>query len=56
MEPVRVEEVEDKGSIIVLTPELLRSNSPDHLVLARRVRQSLEARGLLRWLLDTHSA
>ncbi|WNG27447.1 hypothetical protein F0U62_28080 [Cystobacter fuscus] len=49
-EPVRVEEVEDKGSLIVLTPELLRSDDPEHLVLARRVQRSLEARGLLRRL------
>jgi immunity protein 52 of polymorphic toxin system len=47
-----VEEVEDKGSLIILTPELLRSDNPEHLALARRVQRSLEARGLLRRLRD----
>lgn len=49
-DPVRAEEVEDKGSIITLTPELLRSDDSEHLVLARRVQRSLEACGLLRQL------
>jgi hypothetical protein len=47
-DPVRVEEVDDKGSLIILTPELLRSDNQEHLVLARRVQWSLKARGLLR--------
>ncbi|PTL74934.1 Imm52 family immunity protein [Vitiosangium sp. GDMCC 1.1324] len=35
--------VEDKGSIVVLTPEPLRSNDREHLALARQVQRSLEA-------------
>lgn len=55
-DPARVEEVDDKGSLVILTPELLRSDSPEHLALARRVQQSLEARGLLRQLTDSQPA
>jgi Immunity protein 52 len=49
-DPAQVEEVDDKGSLVILTPELLRSDNPEHLALARRVQQSLKARGLLRQL------
>jgi hypothetical protein len=47
-EPVRVEPVEDKGSLVVLGPEPLSVANPEHLALGRRVQQSFEERGLLR--------
>lgn len=50
-DPAREEEVEDRGILVVLTPERLRSDDPEHLALARRVQRSLEARGLLRWFM-----
>ena len=41
----RVEEVEDKGSIVVLTPEPLRSDDREHLALARRVQRKAQDLG-----------
>jgi hypothetical protein len=54
-EPVRVGSVEDKGSLVVLTPECLSAANPEHLVLGRRVQNVLEERGLLRGLLARRS-
>jgi hypothetical protein len=45
--PVRVEPVEDKGSLIVLTPERFTASNPEHLSLAERVRALLDDAGLL---------
>lgn len=45
-EPVRVEPVEDKGSLIVLTPERFTATNPAHVELAEHVRQRLEQAGL----------
>lgn len=42
--PVRVESVEEKGSLVILTPERL---SIDHVELARTVADSLDRAGLL---------
>jgi hypothetical protein len=53
-EPVRVEPVEDKGKLVVLSPERLSAANPEHLALGHRVQQVLEERGLLRRLLITH--
>jgi hypothetical protein len=50
-EPVRVEPLEGKGTLVVLTPERLSAANPEHLDLGRRVQQVLEERGLLRRLL-----
>ena len=50
-EPVRVEPVEDKGSLIILTPERLTATNPEHLILGHRVQQRLEECGLIRKLL-----
>jgi hypothetical protein len=50
-EPVRVEPVEDKGTLVVITPERLSAANPEHLDLGRCVQQVLEERGLLRRLL-----
>jgi hypothetical protein len=46
-EPVRVEPVEDKGSLIVLMPERFTASNPAHVELAAQVRQRLEQAGLL---------
>ncbi|HYO72757.1 MAG TPA: immunity 52 family protein [Archangium sp.] len=46
-EPVRVQPVEDKGSLVLLTPERLTASNPEHLSLARRVQDVLHTRGLL---------
>jgi hypothetical protein len=53
--PVRVEPVEDKGSLIVLTPERFTVHSPEHVALAERVRALLAPAGLLAPM-DVHSA
>ena len=45
--PVRVEPLEDKGLLIILTPERFSLENPAHVSLARRVRERLEKAGLL---------
>ncbi len=47
-EPVQVEPVEDKGTLVVLTPERLDEANAGHLALGRRVQQMLAEAGLLR--------
>ncbi|MDC0710950.1 immunity 52 family protein [Stigmatella sp. ncwal1] len=47
-EPVRVEAVEDKGTLVVLTPERFTVSNPEHVALAGRVHALLEGAGLLR--------
>ena len=46
--PVRIEPVEDKGTLIVLTPERLTPANPEHIELAQRVHVLLDRAGLLR--------
>ncbi len=46
--PVHVEPVEDKGTLVTLTPERLSPSNPEHVALAWRVQKSLEERGLFR--------
>jgi len=46
-EPVRVEPVEDKGSLVVLTPERFSVRDPAHVALAREVNAVLVGAGLL---------
>ncbi len=46
--PVRVQPLEDKGTLVVLSPERFRPDSPSHLELVDRVRARLENAGLLR--------
>ncbi|NRD66944.1 immunity 52 family protein, partial [Corallococcus exiguus] len=46
--PVRIEPVEDRGSLIILTPERFTVTNPDHVALARRVRELLAQAGLMR--------
>jgi hypothetical protein len=53
--PVRVEPMEEKGTLVVLTPERPSTVSPEHVALGQRVQQVLAERGLLgevveRWL------
>jgi hypothetical protein len=46
--PVRIEPVEDKGMLIVLTPERLTVENPDHVELGQRVHELLNRAGRLR--------
>jgi hypothetical protein len=46
--PVRIEPVEDKGTLIVLTPERFTVANPEHVAQARRVRELLAKAGLMR--------
>ncbi|GMU04728.1 immunity 52 family protein [Corallococcus caeni] len=45
--PVRIEPVEDKGTLILLTPERFTVANPEHVALARRVRELLTRAGLI---------
>jgi hypothetical protein len=47
-EPVRVEPVEDKGTLVVLTPERFTVHNPAHVALADEVRALLDGAGLLK--------
>lgn len=47
-EPVRVEPVEDKGSLVILAPERVSAANPEHVALGHRVQGVLESHGLLR--------
>jgi hypothetical protein len=46
--PVRIEPVEDKGTLIILTPERFTAANPEHVALARRVRELLVRAGLMK--------
>ncbi|HYO69819.1 MAG TPA: immunity 52 family protein [Archangium sp.] len=46
-EPVRVQPVEDKGTLILLTPERLTASNPEHVALGLHVQEVLRAKGLL---------
>jgi hypothetical protein len=45
--PVRIEPVEDKGTLVILTPECFTATNPEHVALAERVRELLDRAGLL---------
>lgn len=45
--PVRLVPVEDKGTLIVLTPERFTAANPEHIALARRVCELLARAGLM---------
>ncbi len=45
--PVRMERVEDKGTLLVLTPERFTASNPEHVALAHRVGELLDRAGLL---------
>jgi hypothetical protein len=55
-EPVRVEPVEDKGTLIILTPERLTITNPEHVSLGQRIQQLLKERGLLRAVVEQRSS
>ncbi|NVJ26495.1 MULTISPECIES: immunity 52 family protein [Myxococcus] len=46
--PVRIEPVEDKGTLIILSPERFTVSSPAHVALAETVRERLDRAGLLK--------
>jgi hypothetical protein len=46
--PVRIERVEDQGTLVILTPERFTVSSPEHVALAARVHELLSRAGLLR--------
>ncbi|MFY2563243.1 immunity 52 family protein [Corallococcus terminator] len=46
--PVRIEQVEDKGTLIILTPERFTVSNPEHVALAETVREQLDQAGLLK--------
>ena len=46
--PVRIEPVEDKGTLVILTPERFTASNPEHVALAARVHELLNRAGLLR--------
>jgi hypothetical protein len=48
--PVCVEPIEDKGTLVILTPERFNGRDPAHVALADRVRALLDEAGLLREL------
>lgn len=45
--PVRIERVDDKGTLVILTPERFTISNPEHVALAARVHELLERAGLL---------
>lgn len=47
-EPVQIEPVEDKGTLIILMPERFSGHEPAHVVLADQVRALLDEAGLLK--------
>ncbi|KFE70559.1 immunity 52 family protein [Hyalangium minutum] len=46
--PVRIEPVEDKGTLVILTPERFTVSNSEHVSLAARVHELLDQAGLLR--------
>jgi hypothetical protein len=46
--PVRIEPVEDKGTLVILIPERFTAANPEHVALAARVHELLDRAGLLR--------
>jgi hypothetical protein len=46
--PVRIESVEDRGTLVILTPERFTASNPEHVALAARVHELLDRAGLLR--------
>jgi hypothetical protein len=46
--PVRIEPVEDKGTLVILTPERFNGHDLAHVALADQVRELLDRTGLLK--------
>lgn len=55
-EPVRVEPVEDKGSLLLLTSGRLTASNPEHLSQGRRVQAVLQGEGLLKPVIPRQQA
>lgn len=51
-EPVRVEPVGDKGTLVTLGPERLTPGNPEHVALAWRTQRALDERGLFRLMVQ----
>jgi hypothetical protein len=51
-EPVRIEPVEDKGTLVILGPEPLSAANPEHVALGLHVQQVLKERGLLNRIIE----
>ncbi|XXF78264.1 immunity 52 family protein [Myxococcaceae bacterium GXIMD 01537] len=45
--PARIEPVEDKGTLVILTPERFTASNPEHVALAAQVHALLDKAGLL---------
>lgn len=45
--PVRIEPVEDRGTLVILTPERLTASNPEHVALGHRVGELLSKAGLM---------
>jgi hypothetical protein len=45
--PARIELVEDRGTLVVLTPERFTASNPAHIELGKRVRVLLDRAGLM---------
>nr|WP_275902353.1 immunity 52 family protein [Myxococcus eversor] len=50
--PVRIEKVEGMGTLVILTPERFTATNPEHVALAKRVRELLSKAGLMRPVTD----
>jgi hypothetical protein len=48
--PVRIEPVEEKGTLVILTSERFTASNPEHVALSARVHELLDQAGLLRRL------
>jgi hypothetical protein len=46
--PARIEPVEDKGTLVILTPQRFTASNSEHVTLAARVHELLDRAGLLR--------
>ncbi|MCP3059488.1 immunity 52 family protein [Myxococcus sp. K38C18041901] len=46
--PVRIEPVEGKGTLIILTSERFTVSNPEHVALAEQVRALLDQAGLMK--------
>jgi Immunity protein 52 len=55
-EPMRREPVEDKGSLVVLSPKRISASNSEHVALARRAQDLFLAKGLLEPVVPRHPA
>nr|WP_256433541.1 immunity 52 family protein [Myxococcus sp. CA040A] len=53
--PVRIEQVEGKGTLVILTPERFTASNPEHVALAETVRELLSRADLMRPVTDSPS-